>query len=371
MKRHISFGDIGSFKDNLYNTRHRLQYVGQDDNDEPIYDESKILPVVKVVGTEKIHGTNAGVCYSEPDGFWVQGRKVVIDSKENPDYDGVSKDNATCALYAYKNKEAWMKIIKALADKYDVDLSDKIITVYYEWAGQGIQSNTAVVGIDKKVSFIFRHFKISPIEAPDKIDSKNNRIAYWEETCGLEDKDCDIYNITNFPSWEFEVDFNSPKAGYDAIVNHVENVLEPDSFVGREFGFTGNVGEGVVCTYLIDGVLNRFKVKGEKHGGKPKIKVRSAVDEAIESKKLEFVEEACKEWRLQQIYNEVFNVLNGGKGDVKRTGEYLKALVADVRKEMSSELDERGLIMKDVTGHISKVGRKYLFAMLDEESGIK
>ena len=33
--------------------------------------KNEILPTLNIIGTEKIHGTNAAVCYSNDDGFWV------------------------------------------------------------------------------------------------------------------------------------------------------------------------------------------------------------------------------------------------------------------------------------------------------------
>lgn len=86
MKRFITFGSIEQFRSVVK----AAKYV------EP-------TPVLKAFGTEKIHGTNASVCYSEPDGFWVQSRNGIITPQN---------DNAECALYAEKNKEAWLGIIE-------------------------------------------------------------------------------------------------------------------------------------------------------------------------------------------------------------------------------------------------------------------
>mmetsp|Transcript_17037 Transcript_17037/g.25792 ORF Transcript_17037/g.25792 Transcript_17037/m.25792 type:complete len:98 (+) Transcript_17037:280-573(+) len=55
-----------------------------------------------------------------------------------------------------------MDIITALAEEHEIDLNEKIITVYFEWCGGSIQKKSAVSGMEK-MAIIFRMFKVSPV----------------------------------------------------------------------------------------------------------------------------------------------------------------------------------------------------------------
>jgi hypothetical protein len=114
--------------------------------------------------------------------------------------------------------------------------------------------------------------------------------------------------------------------------------------------------------------MNRFKVKGEEHSAS-KVKTLKPVDEAKEKAKIDFVNNhACKGWRLEQMYAEVFDTLNGGKGDINRTGDFLKAVIGDVMKEEADVMVELGLEPKQVNGAISKVARTWFMEQLDREA---
>ena len=123
MKRFISYGSINQFRGTVRDIQHSAHYTGYDvELEQPIMDRTLPMPTITVTGTEKIHGTNAAVCYSEPDGFWVQSRKNIIT---------VEKDNAACSLNAYANEDQWMAIIRKLANDHSIDLSSTIISVSF------------------------------------------------------------------------------------------------------------------------------------------------------------------------------------------------------------------------------------------------
>ena len=104
MKRHVNFGSIEQFRSITKNVQHMSQYIGYDEeNKTSIYDRTLKAPKIKVIASEKIHGTNASVCYSHIDGFWVQSRENIITPE---------KDNADCAFAVEQNKGAWMRIIE-------------------------------------------------------------------------------------------------------------------------------------------------------------------------------------------------------------------------------------------------------------------
>ena len=359
MKRFIAYSSIEQFRTVIKKVQNSSRYIGQDENDEPIYDRNVQMPTLRAIGSEKIHGTNASVCYSHSDGFWVQSRKNIISQEQ---------DNASCALSAMQNEEAWMEIITTLAKEYDIDLNEKIIVIYFEWAGGNIQKSSALSGLSKR-AMIFQYFKVSPLE-PTISDDGSEINAYWLATKSkdvwMEKSQNDIFNIMNFPTVTIEIDFNQPLMSQNKMIAFVDS-LELSSLVGEQFGIEKNIGEGYVFSFEFKGDVHKFKVKGEehsKHSGK--VKTLKPVDEAFENKKIEFVNNiACISWRLEQMYNEV---VSEQKDDIsiKDLGGFLRKVINDVMKEESDIMEEQGLEPKMVNSMISKVAKSYFFSRLDE-----
>jgi len=368
MKRFINMGSIPQFREVVKNLQHQVRYDGLDEDGNPIYTDRK-MPIIKVQATEKIHGTNAAVCYSHPDGFWVQSRKNIITPE---------KDNAACAFAAQANDIAWMEIIDSLINEYNIDCHKEIITVYFEWCGGNIQKNACVSGLDK-MAVIFKYFKVSPIE-PQTSDDGKEVAARWLETkiTGMTEDDVqpvqnpekNIYNVASFPSVELEIDFNEPQMAVNEMIKLTEEV-EDNSGIAKAFNVPDNIGEGWVWTFVLDG--NRFiwKTKGEKHAGKSKVKVLKPVDEAKEKIKIDFVNNvACQAFRLDQMFTEVKNSEYNGdvmKMSMKDMGTYLRLIHKDIIKEHSDELMEKGLEPKTINGMVSKVAKDYFINRLNEE----
>ena len=110
------------------------------------------------------------IAYSNSDGLWLQCRSKIIN-----EIDG----HMGCGLFTEKNKLAWLKIINDLAVTYNIDLDKNIISVYFEWCGEGIQKNSAVSGLEKR-AIIFQHFKVSPVE--NSVEANKDDGSYWLET---------------------------------------------------------------------------------------------------------------------------------------------------------------------------------------------
>ncbi len=56
MKRVIAYRSIEQFEGVCRNVQHAARYMGQDENDEVIYDPNPKYPIVQAQATEKIHG---------------------------------------------------------------------------------------------------------------------------------------------------------------------------------------------------------------------------------------------------------------------------------------------------------------------------
>jgi len=363
MKRFINMGSIKAFRNVVKDLGHQARFQGLDEDGNPIYREVK-LPTLVATGSEKVHGTNAAVCFSKPDGFWVQSRKNIITPE---------KDNAGCAFQVMAVQAGWMEIVFDLADEYNINLDEEIITVYFEWAGGNIQKNACLSGLDKR-AVIFRYFKVSPSER--QTDSNGEEVAArWIETKvnekWVDNTEKNIFNIMNFPTVEVEIDFNNPGEAQNEMIKLVEE-MEDNSPMGKSFGIDGNILEGFVFTVIFDGQRYVWKVKGEKHSkGSGKVKTLKPVDTEAEKKKADFVNDvACQEFRLDQMFTEIQN--SKYNGDVmqmsnKDIGDYIRLVIKDVIKEHTEDLVEAGLEPKSINGMVSKVAKIYFMDRLDKE----
>jgi len=107
--------------------------------------------------------------------------------------------------------------------------------------------------------------------------------------------------------------------------------------------------------------VHRFKVKGELHAGKSKVKTLSKVDDEKINKAREIADKVTPSWRLAQMIEKSCNLANGGELDRAKLGTYLKMVMDDVIKEDLDILVEAGLEPKDISKYISEIARKYFF----------
>jgi hypothetical protein len=279
MKRLIKFPSIDQFRTTVQQVQRAASFAGLDEAGEAIYNHSPDYPIVKAKATEKIHGTNAGVCFNEEDGFWVQSKENIIGGE-------TGSDNAACAFHAQGLQSQWMEIIRSLAAEHNVNLNEKILTVYFEWCGGSVQKLSAVTGFDK-MAMIFSYFKVSPKEP----DPEETSVWYPTLVSGVPvaNDAVNIFNIQNFPTYEFEINFSPAQAlmSQNAMVDLVAKI-EASSPVGEQFGKEGNVGEGIVVAFLYKNQLFQTKVKGELHANKATLKGLK-VDQATENTILQFL----------------------------------------------------------------------------------
>ena len=314
-----------------------------------------------------VHNSNGGFSYSNPDGFWIQSRENIITPE---------KDNAACAFNVTQQQVVWLDLVKVLAEFHKIDLDKNIITIFFEWAGGSIQKKTAVTGLDK-MSYVFQHFKVSPIEQVIDANGRQSN-AYWLETfievngekTWIMSETNKIYNVMNFKHWTFDIDFERPSLVQNEMIKLVEEVIEPNSPLGTTLGKDGNVGEGIVVTFSYKDVVYRFKVKGEKHSNS-KVKTLKPVDTVLEQKKIDFATYVCTPGRLEQAWQSVFGIDNEKmEPTVKATGDFLRAVIKDVWKEESDVAFEKHLEPKMVNSLISKVARTWFMDELDKEAGL-
>jgi len=347
MKRHVKFPSIGQFRNAVSSVKHFSKQ------------NNLRLPTVNAVGTEKIHGTNSSVCFNSQAGFWVQSKERVLS---------VEKDNYKCALWCEDHKEEWMGIIHDLAAEHDIDLHNNIITIYFEWCGGGIQKKSAISGLDKR-AIIFRHFSVATLEPTFYNNDPNKEYLKWYPTTvrsyHIDCVEHDIHNIMNFPKYKFTIDFENPLLTQNEMIRIVEEVIEPDSPVGKVFGKDGNVGEGIVVSFMFGNELITFKVKGEKHS-KSKVKTLKPVDEVKEQLKNDIAQQLTPAWRLEQMFDEANNIGAGEEPTIKNMGAFIKLVNGDIIKEENDIIKKSGLTHKEVFNKTSYIARTWYQDQLNE-----
>jgi len=332
MTQHISFPSIVQFRNTIKSVRDNCDY-----NNVP-------YPVIKFIGTVKIHGTNAGVGYNRQTGeMWCQSRERIIT---------VDNDNAGFAFFVAANEEYFRRGLQLVAD-YSPEGYDNIL-VFGEFAGGSIQKNVAITGLPKFFT-VFETFA-----AKDNEEKIRTRLHdYFMDNSS---RFCN--SVLDFPRYEIDIDFNNPQASV-AELERITNLVEAECPVGKHFGVRG-IGEGVVwksCDWIYPDLV--FKVKGEKHSVS---KVNKGTGIAATSPELqssidEFVAYAVTEERLQQGIQRVFTE-TGKTLDIKETGTFLKWVFSDICKEEQDVLVASGLEPKQVSGVIPQVARKWFMDYL-------
>ena len=271
-----------------------------------------------------------------------------------------TSDNAGCAFFIEANKEACLGIINQIKTKYGIDTSIFTICVYFEWAGKSIQKGVAIANIDKSAFII--GIKIAKLDDPTHVN-------YWVDSSGFSSPENRIYNIRDFKTYDIEIDFNVPALSQNKIIEMTLEV-EDECPVGKEFGHIG-IGEGLVFSFLTeDGQLFMMKSKGEKHSAKSKVNTLKPVDDEKINKIIQVANKVTPSWRLEQMMEDEFNLMNGGNIDVKKMGDYLRRVMADVIKEDLDVLTEAGVEPKEIGKYVSEIAKKYFFSRQNQEVGL-
>ena len=343
-KRMVKFPSIEQFRTIVSNVLRHYNFVGLDDAGEAIYDVTKPKPILKFKGSVKLHGTNAAVSFNE-SGYWVQSRENIITPE---------KDNAGFAFFVESKKEVFKEFVNQISKVNFESMAHNTFTIYGEWCGGNIQKGVGISNLPK--SFFIFGLKVTP----HGLDSEGNPIpAYWIPYHYLKSPDNNIYNILDFPTYEIDIDFNMPQLVQNKL-SELTLAVEEECPVAKAFGFSG-VGEGIVWSCELNGVVYRFKVKGEKHAGSSKVKTLANVNvEKLESIR-DFIDYAVTQERFNQALENTFP--NEEPINVKKMGDLIRWVVNDIIKEESDTLAKNGLEPKDVNSQISGRVREMFFKL--------
>jgi RNA ligase len=338
MKRFIEYPSIEQFR-NVCQDMSRADFVGLDEDGNPIYDRNKPKPVVTFKGTVKLHGTNAGVGL-DSKGIFVQSRTQIITPQN---------DNAGFASFVNDNIPAFENLFAQIKDDHGV--TDETIMIFGEWAGANIQKNVAITNLPKS----FFIFDICIVTHEDENITK--------EWIDIKDYSCPsnkIYNIEHYPTWTIDIDFNNPALKQNDLIDITLSV-ESECPVAKAFGFSG-IGEGVVWKAIVKGKRHVFKVKGEKHSAS-KVKTLANVDVDKINSIVEFADYAVTDNRVNQA---IENVFGPDPIDIKKLGDVIRWVVNDVAKEESDTLAKNNLTDKDVNKYLSDRVRKIFTKKLND-----
>ena len=337
--KHISYPKITQFRNVVSSINRQITYTGDDVNGDPMYDPSIPKPTIEFKGTVKLHGTNAGICYNEKDGIWVQSRTNIITPQ---------KDNEGFASFVESNESIFKEFFTKI--HFDNNITDETISIFGEWAGGKIQKGVGISNIPKSL-FIFG-VEISNSNDPDFE-------SYWVDFSNYRSPYNKIYNINDYGVFHINIDFNMPQLVQNEL-GDITKRIEEECPVAKAFGFSG-VGEGVVWSTNYKGITHKFKVKGEKHSVS-KVKKLASVDvEKLESIN-EFIEYAVTENRFNQAIQITFGS-NKEDIDIKKMGDLIRWMVNDISKEEIDTMSENNLEPKDVNKYISTKTREMFFAL--------
>ena len=344
----IPFPKIGQFNATVQQIASEERFLGLDDKGEPVYDAIKILPKVTFNGTVKLHGTNSAVAM-EGDEYWVQSRENIITP---------TKDNCGCAAHFYGSdkKESVKKIITGLRTTYNI-APDKIVVLFGEWVGPGVQKNVAISQLPKKSFFLFA---IRVVSSQRVITETNQEGTYvedqWLPITDIRDHSINLYNISDYQKYSVEIDLNDPShivSDLQALVDSVEKECP----VSKAFGISG-LGEGIVWEAEWKGIRRIFKTKGKEHAVTVHKDGKTVHADTEKIKNIqEFAKYSVTEARLNQGVEKVFGATPLSK---EKLGAFIKWIVNDIMTEEIDAISKNNLSAKDVQGEISKMSRDWL-----------
>jgi len=293
----------------------------------------------------ELHGTNAAVRIEEDGTVHAQSRSRDITP---------TQDNSGFAAWLEPFKDDWA----------NADLPVGTVTFFGEWAGKGIQKGDAVCGLNQKYFFIFA------VQVDDEMFTCPDLIGQM-----IPDLD-DVLVLPWDMVWENPIHFGDDdelRLLGGELSQAVEKIGERDPFIYGIFDVDGP-GKGLVVSPItdLDGDdatlgMDRdlystltFKVKTEAHSVKkgPSAPTQVEVPESVHA----FVEMFVTEARCQQAVSEGCD----GVAEPRRTGDFLKWIGQDIKKESAVELEESGLEWKDVSKHVTTTARKWWLSKCEE-----
>ena len=276
----------------------------------------------------KLHGTNAAVRIDSNGRIQAQSRKRDITPED---------DNYGFAAWIEDKRE----FFESLA-------TFENIIIFGEWAGAGVQDTDAVNKLDHKAFFPFA------VQSDDVLHTDTDILndVFGNTHLAMPD---DIHIVPHLAY--VTINFSDPESVQYAV-NMVNDLVEQfekvDPYIANKFGIK-EPGEGVVGAPIFYSGLHReefgkfaFKAKTQHHRGR-KAKAAASGRFQVTSDVMEMALSYVTEARLRQALKEGV----GGELDIKRTGDFLKWIGGDVKKESATELKAAGIEWKQIASIVA------------------
>lgn len=241
-----AYHKIKQFKDAVRDIQFKSNFKGLDDEGKPIY-ENSLKPTLTFTATTKLHGTNAGICYTPKEGIVAQKRSSLIGKDQLTAHFGFN------SFVQVEKKEFFENLLSELYDKHCKE--GEQITIYGEWAGKGIQKSVGISELDKAF-YIF----------DCKVYDKETDTQRWLDISAWEFNTTKVFNINEFPTWSLDIDFNTPGLSQNKLVEITEQI-EKECPVSKQLGIEESTGEGAVWTCYWGKITQKdeeFYINGHK-----------------------------------------------------------------------------------------------------------
>ena len=334
-----AYHKIKQFKDVVRDIQFKANFKGLGEDGQPIYEES-VKPILTFTATTKLHGTNAGICYNLKKGVVAQKRSSLLPK------DALSAHFGFNQFVLVEKKEFFENLMENLFRSYCK--KGQQITIYGEWAGSGVQKGVGISELPKGF-YIFDCKVYDPLQDTQQ----------WIDISNIKINESKVFKITDFPTWELEIDFNKPAMFQNKLIEITEQI-EKECPVSKELGIDEGVGEGAVWTSYWNGNKYIFKVKGEKHSV-TKVKKLASVDPEVLTSIQNFVDYACTPNRIEQGIQEV------DAQEKKDMPQLLKWVANDIISEETDTLVANNLEWKQVARECSNRVRQYFFTKIDKK----
>lgn len=295
------------------------------------------LPIIKFNGTVKLHGTNSAIGFRIDTGevFYQSRERIITPEDDNYGFSGwASGSTEVSELLELVRKE-----FKA----------ERVIHIFGEWAGKGIQKDVAIAEFQKSFYIFGIMVDDQFVELPRFFDTNFNSIFF----------------INQFPMFEIEIDFNNPGLVQNRLIELTLEV-EDECPVSKSRGISG-LGEGIVWVSDWEGNRLAFKSKGQKHSNS-KVKTLKQIAE-VDVQEMEsineFVENTVSENRLNQGI-EKLKEMGMDPNDIKSLGDFLRWIVGDILREERDIIEKSGLTdNKALNKKITEKSRKWFINRID------
>lgn len=312
--------------DALYVVRRTLTYLSLlEENPQPIPE------VVTYIGKTKLDGTNSSIRLEQGQVFY-QSRNRDITPGD---------DNFGFAAWASGFKDYWSQF----------GLLDVTVTIFGEWAGQGVIGGTAIAESP-------RVFCVFAVQAGDRVYTDPMFISLLLKSDGP----ANMHVIPWLSAVDIHFGDETKLTEEAAFINIQVAAIEVEDPFAKSLGYSG-VGEGLVfypkpnCdgwTSITDLKTLLFKAKGEKHRVKA-AKTSVEINPSVLATANEFVTTFVTDARCQQA----LRVACGGDASPKNTGAFLKWMLADIEKESKAEVETNSLEFKMLSGPIQNAARQW------------